>query len=76
MDMLDWVRSATLAPSIHNSQPWRFRVRPDGGDVYGDERRPVDVMDSDGRQVHHSAQTNGLTCAEQGRCATRMDTRR
>lgn len=50
-DTLACVRAATLAPSIHNSQPWRFRIRPDGVDVYADWRRRLEVIDPDGRQL-------------------------
>ncbi len=50
-DLLACVRAATLAPSIHNSQPWRFRIRPDGVDVYADWHRRLEVIDPDGRQL-------------------------
>jgi nitroreductase len=50
-DLVACVRAATLAPSIHNSQPWRFRIRPDGVDVYADWRRRLEVIDADGRQL-------------------------
>jgi nitroreductase len=42
---------ATLAPSIHNTQPWRFVVYPDRLDVYADRRRRVEVVDPTGRQL-------------------------
>jgi hypothetical protein len=32
------IRFAILAPSTHNSQPWRFRVRKDGIEVHADHR--------------------------------------
>ncbi|WP_354643587.1 Acg family FMN-binding oxidoreductase [Kitasatospora camelliae] len=39
------------APSLHNSQPWRFRATPDrrGLEVYVDTARAVPVADPDGR---------------------------
>ena len=45
------VEAATLAPSLHNSQPWRFRV--DGGaiEVYADRTRQLEVLDPDGREL-------------------------
>lgn len=45
------VQAATLAPSLHNSQPWRFRI--DGGqvEVYADRSRRLDVLDPDGREL-------------------------
>ncbi|MEO8888453.1 MAG: nitroreductase, partial [Jatrophihabitantaceae bacterium] len=45
------VARATLAPSIHNTQPWRFVVRPDRLDVYRDRQRGVSVVDPNGRQL-------------------------
>jgi hypothetical protein len=42
---------ATLAPSIHNSQPWRFVLRPERIDVYADRSRQAPVVDPDGRQL-------------------------
>jgi hypothetical protein len=41
---------ATLAPSIHNSQPWRFIIRPDRLELYADPGRAVPVIDPHGRQ--------------------------
>jgi hypothetical protein len=41
---------ATLAPSIHNSQPWRFVIRPDRLELYADPDRAVPVIDPYGRQ--------------------------
>jgi nitroreductase family protein len=45
------VQSATAAPSLHNSQPWRFRVGPDGVDVYADHSRQLQVLDPFGREL-------------------------
>jgi nitroreductase len=47
----DCVRAATAAPSIHNSQPWRFRIRDGGIDVFADWRRRLDVVDPSGREL-------------------------
>jgi hypothetical protein len=41
---------ATLAPSVHNTQPWRFRLLPDALEVYLDEPRRLRVLDPYGRQ--------------------------
>ncbi|MEE1784945.1 nitroreductase family protein [Streptomyces sp. SP17BM10] len=48
--------TAGAAPSIHNSQPWRFRPAPDARAVlvYGDEERAVPVTDPFGRALHIS----------------------
>ncbi|MQS16912.1 hypothetical protein F7Q99_33175 [Streptomyces kaniharaensis] len=44
------------APSLHNSQPWRFRPTPDllGLEVHADLRRAVPAADPDGRALHIS----------------------
>ena len=39
------VHAATLAPSVHNSQPWRFTMDDDGVDLYADEARRLSVLD-------------------------------
>jgi nitroreductase len=48
------VQAATLAPSLHNSQPWRFAVHGDRIELYGDRTRLVQVIDPDGRWLHLS----------------------
>src|SRR5689334_17174548 len=50
-DLAACVHTATLAPSIHNTQPWQFRIRDNGIDVYADWRRRLDVIDPTGRQL-------------------------
>jgi nitroreductase len=45
------VQAAVAAPSIHNSQPWLFRIRADGIDVYADWRRRLEVIDPSGREL-------------------------
>jgi nitroreductase len=50
-DLTDCVRAAIAAPSLHNSQPWRFRIRPDGVDVSADRRRQLRVIDPSGREL-------------------------
>jgi nitroreductase len=45
------VRTATLAPSLHNSQPWLFRVRAGTVEVYADPSRRLDVLDPTGREL-------------------------
>jgi nitroreductase len=49
----DWaqiVAAATRAPSIHNTQPWRFVAGPDRLDVFFDRERALPVLDPTGRQ--------------------------
>ena len=53
MEQQDWVQivaAATRAPSIHNTQPWRFVAGPDQLDVYLDSERALPVLDPTGRQ--------------------------
>ncbi|HEX2174883.1 MAG TPA: nitroreductase family protein, partial [Nocardioidaceae bacterium] len=48
------VRAATLAPSIYNTQPWRFRLRPGAVEVFADTVRILPAVDPDGREMHIS----------------------
>jgi hypothetical protein len=45
------VERAIRAPSVHNTQPWRFAVGVDGIDVFADPSRRLAVMDPNGRQM-------------------------
>ncbi len=49
--MLFLLRYAILAPSTHNTQPWRFRVTPEGIEVFGDYRRRLPVVDPGNREL-------------------------
>jgi hypothetical protein len=51
LDLAACVSAATLAPSLHNSQPWRFRIGAHGIDVYADPQRQLDVLDPAGREL-------------------------
>ena len=42
---------ATLAPSVHNTQPWRFVITPDGLEVHAAWIRKLRVLDPTGRQL-------------------------
>lgn len=53
MEQQQWaqvVGAATRAPSIHNTQPWRFTASADQLDVFLDPRRALPVLDPTGRQ--------------------------
>ncbi|MFC3454569.1 Acg family FMN-binding oxidoreductase [Amycolatopsis speibonae] len=45
------LRSATLAPSTHNTQPWLFRCAGTGIELHADPRRILPVTDPDGREL-------------------------
>lgn len=53
------VRTASQAPSVHNTQPWRFVATPNGLDVYGDEGRWLRQIDPYQRQLHLSCGVAG-----------------
>jgi hypothetical protein len=42
---------ATLAPSVHNTQPWRLELHPGRLDIYADFNRRLAVLDPSGRQL-------------------------
>ncbi|WP_024329972.1 hypothetical protein [Thioalkalivibrio sp. ALR17-21] len=46
----EWLRLAGLAPSSHNTQPWRFRVDRAGVEVWTDPARSLPVNDPTGRE--------------------------
>jgi nitroreductase len=48
------LRSASLAPSVHNSQPWRFRVLPDRIELHADMDRKLPATDPDARELRLS----------------------
>lgn len=45
------LEAAVAAPSIHNTQPWRFRIRDHGIDVLTDPGRRLKVLDPQGREL-------------------------
>ena len=45
------IESASLAPSLHNSQPWRFRIDGTAIEVYADRARQLQVLDPVGREL-------------------------
>jgi hypothetical protein len=49
-DLVSLVERAALAPSSHNTQPWRFRITGATVDLFAD---PTRVRDVAGRGVRH-----------------------
>ena len=45
------IGAAVWAPSVHNSQPWRFAVRRGEISLYADPDRRLAVADPDGREM-------------------------
>jgi nitroreductase len=45
------LEAAAAAPSLHNSQPWRFRISPGVIDVLVDKERLLHAIDPDGREA-------------------------
>ena len=46
------VRTAILAASPHNTQPWKFRILPEAIDVYADRSRQIGAIDPLLREMH------------------------
>jgi hypothetical protein len=45
------LRAASLAPSVHNTQPWRFRVTHDRIELHADPERALPATDPEGREL-------------------------
>jgi nitroreductase len=45
------LEAAVAAPSIHNSQPWRFQIGPRRIELYADPARQLRIADSNGRSL-------------------------
>jgi nitroreductase len=48
--LLAVLETAALAPSLHNSQPWRFHVAGGAVELHADPERRLAVADPDGRE--------------------------
>ncbi len=45
------VERAVRAPSVHNTQPWRWRIRADAVELHADPGRQLDATDPDRRDL-------------------------
>jgi hypothetical protein len=45
------VERASFAPSVHNTQPWHFVIRPDVLELHADNERQLRALDPTGRQM-------------------------
>ena len=50
-DFIDLIRQATKAPSGHNAQPWLFKIKTDGIEIYADTTRRLPVVDPHDREL-------------------------
>jgi nitroreductase len=50
-DRDELLRAAVAAPSMHNTQPWKFRFRERVVEVYRDRERELPVEDPDRRML-------------------------
>ena len=61
------VEDALLSPSVHNTQPWRFRMREDGIELRADRTRSLRVIDPHQQALEVSCgaalMALGLSCA-------------
>ncbi len=55
------LETASLAPSVHNSQPWRFLLRPDRIELHADPERALPATDPTGRELRLSCGAALLT---------------
>jgi len=52
--MVEFIRYATLAPSGHNTQPWKFSITKDCIRIFPDFTRDLPVVDPDNRELYIS----------------------
>jgi len=53
--------TALLAPSIFNTQPWRWTIRSGRLELWGDRTRQLDTVDPDGRLLTLSCVSRRIT---------------
>ena len=68
------VEAAALAPSIHNSQPWRFAVEGERLEILMDESRGTPAIDPIGRGLHMACGAAAFNALAAARAAGRACT--
>ena len=58
------LRYAVLAPSGHNTQPWKFAIVPEGIEVFADYSRRLPQIDPDDRELIVLKHLDGWTYDE------------
>ncbi|CAL9504710.1 Putative NAD(P)H nitroreductase [Actinosynnema sp. ALI-1.44] len=53
-EVADALRTASLAPSLHNTQPWLFRLAPDRIELHPDPDRRLPATDPEDRELRLS----------------------
>ncbi|TQM78596.1 hypothetical protein FHX81_0867 [Saccharothrix saharensis] len=53
-EVTDVLTAAALAPSVHNTQPWRFRLAPDRIELHVDPARRLPATDPEDRELRLS----------------------
>lgn len=53
-EVTDVLTAAALAPSVHNTQPWRFRLAPDRIELHPDPTRRLPATDPEDRELRLS----------------------
>ncbi|MDX6230116.1 MAG: hypothetical protein QOI76_3506 [Frankiales bacterium] len=67
-------QAARLAPSIHNSQPWRFETTTDRLEIYADHTRSTPAVDPLGRWVYVACGSAAFNAAAAARALGRRGT--
>src|SRR5437764_13761978 len=53
-DITGVLQAGSLAPCLHNSQPWRFRILSDQIELHADLERSLPATDPEGRELRLS----------------------
>ena len=68
-DLVTAVEDSLRAPSVHNTQPWRWRFRGTGVELHADRGRQLAATDPEGRDLVLSCGAACTTCGWRSPCA-------